>query len=560
MRRRRLPLLLALVSQVVPWARPAAAAALTSRHGSEPQAGHGGEPQAGHGSEPQAGHGGHGSEPKAGHGGETEAGHGSGPPAGHGGAAGPLRASGPLRRFGGDCVLACDCPRDYGATATAIGLLFVVVVIPIVIFMALSPGPISDLVLKLVDTSISIFLAVLWFSAFSGVMDSQPVHRLFPFAEEVFVVVQVLVLYTLVMAVAYVWRDKELRLAAFGGCGAHYVAFAGIHATGEVQHEASKFSDETGHWWTFLVAGASFLILALVFRASHLGWLRPLEHPKLDEAVEDIELDIIALTCSFAITQALRHALTGRYPEHHASLLQQALAPSPQVAAAGPAALQLAGCDGHRHTPGAMHEVHEAWQRWFMLIWSLGLTAVAAVCLKYINAIGEYGGRYARKAAHLTRAMLVMCIAWGYLLWGEWVFNEVLFVGEPVVALMSFAVLTTLISLALISGLAQMDVGLRPVRQTVSISVTGASLVAAWSWERCFDAALDIIGERYQVGYGGLVPKVALAFSIPLAILPVYVTYIKPRVMEAERREDLQQHADAEAVVGSLSPTTSPSH
>merc|ERR1719436_1997979 len=72
------------------------------------------------------------------------------------------------------------------------------------------------------------------------------------------------------------------------------------------------------------------------------------------------------------------------------------------------------------------------------------------------------------------------------------------------------------------------------VRETNNISITGVSLVAAWSWEHCFNIAFDVIGQEYQVGYGGLIPKLVLATVIPAVLLPTYVVHVRGRVIALE--------------------------
>lgn len=426
-------------------------------------------------------------------------------------------------------------PCGNGAEAVAMGLIFAVVTIPILLYMAMAPGPMSELVLKLVDTSISIFLAVLWFSAFSALLGTRRVHDMFPYAEEVFALLQVVALYVIMMVVAYFWRDKEMRLVTFAGCGAHYVAFAGIRAIGETQNEAAKaVANNYGHWMAFLACVVGIAILICVFRITHVCWVHRVGHDKLREVVDDIELDIIGLIGSFAVTQALRHALTGQYPQLKHLFFQQPLGGA--VHHQQPLAEQpglLVGFHAVRGNPDGKN----SWQKWFLLGWSVLLTVIAACSLTYLNRVSESASRCVSKTIHIAKVVLVMCIAWGYLLWGEWTFNEAFLDGDPMFGEICFSSLATLTSLALITVLARLNVKLPAVRQTTTISITGASLVAAWSWEHCFDHALDVIGKKYQVGYDGMVPKAVLAFFIPLAVLPVYVTYIKPRVMEAEGHE-----------------------
>mmetsp|Transcript_2044 Transcript_2044/g.6196 ORF Transcript_2044/g.6196 Transcript_2044/m.6196 type:complete len:291 (-) Transcript_2044:9-881(-) len=215
--------------------------------------------------------------------------------------------------------------------------------------------------------------------------------------------------------------------------------------------------------------------------------------------------------------------------------------PEPGILAPGagpaPAAAQLLASG---RACGRPHHAVPAWQGWFMLGWSLALTAASALGFTYLGAWAEQGGSLVKKTAHIVKVVLVMCIAWGYLLWGEWMFKDALFGRDPMVGKMCFAVAATIVSLCLVWGLVRLHGGhweTEAVQQTVNVSITGASLVTAWAWEHCFDQALHVIGQRYEVGHGGLVPKAILAISIPFAVLPFYVTYVKPRVMEAQERE-----------------------
>lgn len=423
------------------------------------------------------------------------------------------------------------CEFDEGAEAVALGLIFAIVFVPLVIYMALSEGTMSFLVLRLVDTTISIFLALLWFNTFSVIVHHEVVHALFPYAEEVFAVAQVVILYAVVLVVAYVWRDKDVRLMTLGSCGAHYVAFAGISATSKTQWESTEavttlFGREVAPWASFLVCILGLAGFGLVFRVLHVLWTGKVSHDKLHEVVEEMELDIIGLTGSFAITQTLRHALTGNYPGGHLFLFELR-------SEAARLWTDLANPDGHM--------THTKWQRLMVLLYSVTLTMVAVGWLLALSEYGESTNPLRRKCSHVTRALLIMCIAWGYLLWGEWTFIEGYFAGHSIIGQMAFAALATFCSLFLIICISGITLQKRSARHFAAVGIMGASLVAAWSWEHVFGESLDLLGRKYQVGYGGLVPKAVLSFVIPAAVLPVYVTYIKPKLLEVEHN-----HASAE--------------
>merc|ERR1740123_1262006 len=113
---------------------------------------------------------------------------------------------------------------------------------------------------------------------------------------------------------------------------------------------------------------------------------------------------------------------------------------------------------------------------------------------------------------------------------------------------MSFAFVATVACLAVIWVMALLQSGERSqaARTMNNITMTGISLVAAWSWEHCFDLALDVLGEKYEVGYGGIVPKLVLAVGVPFVLLPTYVTHIRKRVCEIEKKEE-EEESEEEA-------------
>merc|ERR1719193_2334094 len=107
------------------------------------------------------------------------------------------------------------------------------IIMPLVIHFV-SFGKIRAIVTwKLLDTFVSVFLAVLWFNAFSGFMHawldpktpSPAFMALIGLAEFV-------VLYVGVIVLSFMLKQRRLVMGAFVAIGAHYIAFAGVHSTG----------------------------------------------------------------------------------------------------------------------------------------------------------------------------------------------------------------------------------------------------------------------------------------------------------------------------------------
>lgn len=261
----------------------------------------------------------------------------------------------------------------------------------------------------------------------------------------------------------------------------------------------------------------------------------------MHHAIEELELDIIGLVLSFAIMQALRHVLTGHYPAQAHLLLQSA----------GGSDCIINGLEHHHQ--------HTASQRGLMLLASVVLTLLAFLSLRFLE---DFKGRgyWVNKGIHVVQVVLVMCVAWGYLLWGEWQFYETFFRGDKMFGKMVFAVIATTASLLIILSLAYAThERFSSARGYAKIVVMAVSLVAAWSWEHCFHTAIDVLAEQYQVGYGGLVPKIVIAFAVPVIILPGYIIFMKPIVVEVDERTNAEEHEKLHDDLASVLRTRDPS-
>lgn len=397
------------------------------------------------------------------------------------------------------------------------GLVAAVIVIPLVVSMVMGEHVLRELTIKMLDTFISVFLAILWFNTFRTFIKVTGLGTLFPYAHEIFSFVQIIMLYMIANVVAYMWQDDAMRLTTFCSCGAHFIAFAGINFAAESQHTAAQQAgpayDDLCVWGLVLTTA---VFLMLMFTMNYLCWRRDDETKELRSALDELELDVMGLVLSFVITQSIRHALTGIYPALHF--------------------LQVDGGPSKRHM---------FWQRAFMFMWTASLVVVAGVLLPRLNDwVQNTRKPWVQNLVHISKVVLIMLIAWGFLLWGEWEFHEHLFVGSLMFGHMCFAMIATLVCLMVLYLRATFGerVMSPEARETNAIMTTGISLVAAWSWEHCFNLAFDIIGSKYQVGFDGLVPKLILSIVVPACLLPVYLTYVRKEVLEIEEFHESQGH------------------
>ncbi|CAK0839993.1 unnamed protein product [Prorocentrum cordatum] len=381
-------------------------------------------------SEVPDGHGDHGSQETHGHGAAHEVpdghgDHGSQVPDDHGDhGSHETHGHGAAQHHGADGGEHDHGPTGRGASSVAIGLVTTTIMIPVVLSMALSEGLLGILTMKLLDTFVSIFLAVLWFSAFNQTLITFGVASWFPFAKQVACLLQVMMLYIVAITVAWLWRDKHMQLTTFTVCGAHYIAFAGIGATNHVQESA--VGDEWSVWSSlaslgFVIMTVGFLSAMYVLNWVFFRWKR-VGDCAFQRSVDEMEVDIAGLVSSFLVTQAVQHAITGEYP--HAHLF-----------------LQLIARQGIETTH---------LQRTAMLVWSTVLTFVAGLCLPMLE---EYtikkDDHWARRSHRFLKVFMVMMVAWGYLIWGTWQF-QMYYSGDQMYGHMLFASLCTFVVLGLL--------------------------------------------------------------------------------------------------------------
>lgn len=242
----------------------------------------------------------------------------------------------------------------------------------------------------------------------------------------------------------------------------------------------------------------------------------------------------MGLIASFSITQALRHALTGKYPK--VLLLQMA------------AGYEL-------DTSGGGHEKHTMFEKGVLAGWILLNALMVRYVVPKLHYLGD--GYVAHKVVHFTKVICIMLLAWGCLLLATWGFKD-MWDGDQLFGYMLLSTLVTLACLCILILMARMSENLvlnAEEQSTINIAVTGVSLVAAWSWEHCFNIAFDVIGDRFQAGFGGFEIKLLLATILPMFLLPTYLLHVKRMVVEEEEKahaaahgthgEDHEQHHDA---------------
>jgi len=229
-----------------------------------------------------------------------------------------------------------------------------------------------------------------------------------------------------------------------------------------------------------------------------------LENDSFMDKTDDLENDFGAMAFSVVFTMFMRFIITGHHPVDDESEFD-----------------------------------HTREQRVCMFIYAMVCLLVAAFAVNFLSKKAAEEAQKPDEGSYLKKRMYAffstvasMNVAWAFLYWGEWEFFESLYPGEAVKGRVMFAIVSTVFG-----GLALICLTKLPRRQTNAVAktnvgkgaelvaVTAISLVVAWSWELCFDAAVEDMteGVSHPVGW-----KIATCLTLFAIIVPVYALYVKP--------------------------------
>jgi hypothetical protein len=367
---------------------------------------------------------------------------------------------------------------------------------------ALAGGVRSTLMFRLMESFLTIFVAVLWHSAYDKVIHHWEVGNKAHWA-----LGNLCFLFVFVTLVGWAIRRKRVLLACFCGCGAHFVGFAACHTAG---HAHMIYFPEMNLSLYFL--GVIVLAVTVVCAVMHgfryiLGYTKD---EKYEDEIDDLENDVMALTISYCTTQIVKMYVVG----------------------------EVTHIGGHEHKPepeflqlnGEEAEHHTFVQRLIMF----GFAAVGVILALFVPEAKETRTWYGNKFLEITRGWLMMCGAWGFLYAAHWEFFEVVFTGtdedQEILGTVLFALFTTTVALAVVQILSWCKVKAKSIiARTLPLAV---GLGAAFAWEESFDDSLEVLQEKYQIvpGMDGVYLTLILAVLAPCSLMPMYVYHIKPRL------------------------------
>lgn len=340
-----------------------------------------------------------------------------------------------------------------------------------------------------IDQVIAIFLAVMYFHAFGSLLDYATMGSNAITAS----VLHAIALLAMILVLAFLLKKDKLGLAILCGAGAHIASFSSIHAATSVQNYWLGMS----YYWSTCIFGMLVLALGL----ATIGYLVHTAKKKaqlLDDDVfmdktDDLENDFGAMAFSVVFTMFVRFVLTGHHPKDDET--------------------------GFEHTQS---------QRLSMFLYACVCLLAAGVVITYSTKYGhaESNSYGVKRLTTFVNTVACMNVAWAFLYWGEWEFFETMYPDEAIKGRVIFAILATVLCGLGLIGLTKLPAAPGIVmKKERLVALTALSLICAWSWELCFDTAVEAMAEGVAHPVAWKCGTTLFAFAI---VLPVYAFNVKP--------------------------------
>jgi len=148
---------------------------------------------------------------------------------------------------------------------------------------------------------------------------------------------------------------------------------------------------------------------------------------------------------------------------------------------------------------------------------------------------------------HVACNVIVMMLAWAMLLLLRWVILDSTLLAQ------CSELFAAVVLAIVVSGVSMLTIWLLPAamrhfmhtigkqqrmrrrKRVIRLIMQSMSLVCAWSWEQCFDKAMDAIASEGWVRVGS---KFIVALVLTAVQFPVYVTFLKPYTKHYEAQDD----------------------
>lgn len=373
---------------------------------------------------------------------------------------------------------------------------------------------------RTIKDTISIFVAVLLFAALNDILEHYILEEASEAVELIVDMVHLLLWFFVLHAtLAYSSgavgetpksiKDVELKTRFWAVLFAHLTAFAAINAWGAIQQN-EIFKESV--LMSLLPVPIGAAILGVLFGIT--GFIRTKVALNDDDVVDDFEEffeeesqdtenDVFGLSLSFIIVQSLRYAIGGALPNQEGIEVDQA--------------------EKFNHGPA---------QSGGLIGVGLGFAAVMVVLV----CIGKR-----QRPIKMLQNFFSMGFAWCVFYGAKWAFQYADLTETETLVRASLAMFLSFASFALIfilDKIADMDATGENADRAIRTIITSLGLVIGFSWEQCFDMAVESITERMSGDAPKCWPKLLITLFLAIIVLPAWRLYILKNVMELEAKSD----------------------
>jgi len=393
-----------------------------------------------------------------------------------------------------------------GSKPIAVIMLASILIGALVFAMSQTSRPhVANNTIMAADNVVAIFLAVLYFSAFSDVLEAttDPGHHIPLLFAHIAIV--------LFAAAFMAWklRARSASIAGFCGAGAHFCGFMGGHFGHVLQEHHFTMSPAYCAAGTFALLLIVLLFLAGLYMLKTKVFNFTPGRESEDETVntfldrwDDVENDFSSMTLALYFVIVVRFAIVGdKYPE-----------------------------DGGDIDPGAEPD-HGKGHRNLMLAWSMACLFGGGVLVHMLAPRLATATYVPKRAIGIFTGFVTQSWVFAFLLWGKMTFyEEPSWSVEPLFARIVFAGMCSIFAIVCVLLATSGDhvFGFR------SLLVTSASFLVGIGWEETFEGALDALFDGMDNAH---YLKAATAVGICFVVLPIQINFCKPLSMAAEEKE-----------------------
>lgn len=373
---------------------------------------------------------------------------------------------------------------------------------------------------QVISSTISIFCSVLIFQGFNGVVEEYVMDGLTG-EQQVMVDMCQLVVWLCAMQLSIGLsagalsstregglEERELNIKSYAVLFSHTTGFASINAWGSVQQTYLN----SGPMHALLAVPIGYMGLWIMFKGFQLlrYWKSSADDGQVDEyeekwneETEDAENDVAGLSLSFIVVQALRFHISGDLPNQE-------------------------GIE-----PWAQEINHSLAECVTLLMWGIGFGVGPIVILNFREkCLPETMPKTLDRILGIVNNWVTFGNAWCWFYSSKWALAALHFTNENALLHVADALALSAISFIFIFVLDKVQDNkllgdnAESAEEAIDLIIIGLGILIGFSWEQCFDVAVDVISEHFEDQMPPCLSKLIMSFILVMIVFPAWRIHI----------------------------------